>query len=64
MMKPRITYNVLTETYDCEIPVPTGVAAFNFDWVRWANSPVGEGNTPKEAFLDWYNQMVEQHIDE
>jgi len=64
MMKPRITYNVFTETYDCEIPVPTDMTAFNFDWVGWANSPVGEGDTPKEAFLSWYNQMVEQHIDE
>lgn len=64
MMKPRIAYNVFTGTYACEIPVPTGVAAFNFDWVGWANSPVGEGDTPKEAFLDWYNQMVGECLDE
>lgn len=63
-MKPRITYDHIYEMYYCEVPEPVGDEVFNFDWCGWARSPVGEGVSVKEAFLDWYNQMVEQHIDE
>jgi len=62
MMKPRIYKDLELDTWVCEErhkPI-----SFSGWWHVSLAPPVGFGDTPKEAFLNWYNQMVEQHIDE
>ncbi len=64
MMKPRIHYDSLYDHWLCEILASPDLGIGTPEHFAWLESPVGAGSSPKEAFLDWYNQMVEQHIDE
>ena len=61
MMKPRITYDIGTGMYYCETLRREDYT--NEEWIDWFFSPIGVGSSVKEAFLDWYNQMVGKHLD-
>lgn len=58
MMKPRITYNIKLDCYICQYPQPKGDIC-SLEWQTWLASPCGSGGTPKEAFINWYINLME-----